>query len=528
MIKKLLFTGLIFFQIIAYAQEDAWVFFNSKSNVSNALANPISILTQDALDRKNNNGVSIDFRDVPVDEFYITQLKNVIGITVMAKSKWFNAVHVRGTESDINNLLIESFVDHIEFANRSLNTGRRFVVANKFEIEDTHTTFVYGNTQNQVEMINVDALHLSDFTGTGMIVAVLDAGFPNVHTMASFQRMRDAGNLLGAYDFVNRDEDVYTQTTSNHGTKVLSTMAGFIDNQFVGSAPDASYYLFITEHAPNENPVEESYWVEAAERADSLGVDVMNTSLGYKSYDNPNYSYVSVDMDGKTAFITRGANIAFEKGLLLINSAGNSGVNGVNAPADSPNVFSIGAVDDNGEYATFSSQGSIIQPTQKPDVVARGASSFVIDQNDNIIQNNGTSFSSPILAGGITCLWQALPNRTNVEIMQIVRESASQYAAPDYFLGYGIPNLQKALESQAPSEFIIFPNPVNQNLQIVFPKDTASAILELYNILGKLVMSTTIYETRKSINLDFLSTGIYIAKLQADNNISSAFKLIKE
>jgi len=526
--KKLLFIGLIFFQLLAFPQEDAWVFLNAKANVANALANPLTILTQDAIDRKNNHIVVIDFRDVPVDETYITQLKNATGITVMAKSKWFNAVHVRGTEADIINLLIESFVDHIEFADKSLNTGRNFTIVNKFEIEDTQTTFVYGNTENQVEMINADALHLSDFTGAGMIVAVLDAGFPNVNVMSSFQRMREAGNLLGAYDFVNRDEDVYTGTTSNHGTKVLSTMVGFIENQFVGTAPDASYYLFITEHAPNENPVEESYWVEAAERADSLGVDVINTSLGYKGYDNPNYSHTSADMDGKTAFITRGANIAFEKGLLLINSAGNSGSNGVNAPADSPNVFSIGAVDGNEDYASFSSQGSTIQPTQKPDVSARGLGSFVIDQNDNIVQNNGTSFSSPILAGGITCLWQALPNKTNAEIMQLVRENASQYTLPDFFLGYGIPDLQTALNSQAPSEFIIFPNPVKQNLQIVFPKDSSTALLELYDILGKLVMSTTIYETRKSINLEFLSTGIYIAKLQADNKISSAFKLIKK
>lgn len=532
--KKLLFTGLIFFQIIAFAQEDAWVFFNAKSNVSNALANPISILTQDAIDRKNNHGVSIDFRDVPVDELYITQLKSTTGITVMAKSKWFNAVHVRGTETDINNLLVLSFVDHIDFADQSLNASRSFEIKNKFEIEEAQITFVYGNTQNQVEMINVDNLHLLDYTGTGMVVAVLDAGFPNVNTMAAFQRIRDAGNLLNGYDFVDRNTDVYANTSSDHGTKVLSDMAGFIENQFVGTAPDASYYLFRTEDAGSENPVEESYWVEAAERADSLGVDVINTSLGYFDFDNASYDYSTADMNGITAFITRGANIAFEKGLLLVNSAGNSGANGVNAPADSANVFSIGAVDANGDYASFSSQGSLIQPTQKPDVVARGASSYVIDNNNIIMQNSGTSFSSPIMAGGITCLWQALPNKTNAEIMQLVRESASQYASPDFFLGYGIPDLQAALnlalsvESLNLNEFKIFPNPVQHTLYIVFTENTENIRLELYNILGIQVFNTSMNKNEPSINLESLSSGIYIAKLLADNKKSNTFKLIKE
>ena len=238
--SKLLFISLIFFQFFALAQEDAWVFLNAKANVANALSNPITILTQDAIDRKNNHGVVIDFRDVPVDESYITQLKNATGITVMAKSKWFNAVHVRGTETDINNLTSEIFVDHIEFADKSLNSSRSVEIKNKFEIEDAQTTFVYGDTQNQVEMINADNLHLLDYTGTGMVVAVLDAGFLNVNTMAGFQRLRDAGNLLNGYDFVNRNSNVYASSASDHGTKVLSTMAGFIENQFVGTAPDAS------------------------------------------------------------------------------------------------------------------------------------------------------------------------------------------------------------------------------------------------------------------------------------------------
>jgi hypothetical protein len=536
--KKILLINLIFLQFYGFSQtEDAWVFLNAKSDVANALSNPLTILTQDAIDRKNLHGVTIDYRDVPVDETYITTLKAATGITVMAKSKWFNAVHVRGTETDINNLIPESFVDHIEFADQSLNGSRSFQVRNKFEIEDAQTVFVYGDTQNQVEMINADDLHLADYTGTGMVIAVLDAGFPNVNTMGAFQRLRDAGNLLDGYDFVNRTFDVYANTSSSHGTKVLSDMAGYIENQFVGTAPDASYYLFITENAPNENPVEESYWVEAAERADSLGVDVINTSLGYTTYDNPNYSYTNADMDGETAFITRGANIAFEKGMLLVTSAGNSGNDPwliVGAPADAAGVLSVGAVDSAGEYAYFSSLGSAIQPTLKPDVVARGSGSYVVDSSNNIVQNNGTSFSSPIMAGGVACLWQAVPAMTNAEIMQFIRESGHQYDTPDYFYGYGIPNLEDALNlaltisSENQDEISIFPNPIKNTLFINFPDDVDIINLELFNILGKQVLTTTILNQEPDLDLSHLSSGIYIARLHTSELETRTFKLIKE
>ncbi len=335
--RHLLYFFLFIFQFHSFAQQDAWVYLTDKENVEVSISNPISILTQKAIDRKSVHNIVIDERDVPVNESYISQLKSQPGITVLAKSKWFNTVHVRGTLENIENLTDLSFVNNIDFADKSLNTSRSLAHQNKFEIENESTNFNYGSALNQIEMFNGDKLHIADYTGTGMIVAVLDAGFPNVNNMSAFQRLLDSGNILGTYDFVNRDSDVYTNTTSNHGTLVLSDMAGHAQDQFVGTAPDASYYLFITENAPNENPVEESYWVEAAERADSLGVNVINTSLGYTTFDNPNYNYSPSDMNGNTAFISRGANIAFEKGMLLVNSAGNSGNSSwgiVGAPAD--------------------------------------------------------------------------------------------------------------------------------------------------------------------------------------------------
>lgn len=533
--KKFLLLGFIISHALLMAQEDAWVYFTDKENVSEALSNPITILTQKAIDRKALHGVPIDARDVPINESYKNSIAASEGIIVLAKSKWFNAVHVRGSFDDIDALLTLPFVDSVEYANSSLNESRTIIpVGDKFQFESERVNFNYGDTQNQVEMLNLHLLHQSDYTGDGITVAILDSGFANVDINSAFQRIRDNGDLLDGYDFVDREPNIYAFTANDHGAKVLSTMAAYVQDQFVGTAPDASYYLFRTEDVFSENPVEESYWVEAAERADSLGVDIINTSLGYKNYDNPNYSYSASDLNGFTAFITRGANIASEKGMLLFNSAGNSGSNGVNAPADSPEIMSVGAVDAQGDYVSFSSQGSVNQPSQKPDVMARGAASFVINGSNGIVQNNGTSFSSPIMAGAAACLWQAFPEMTNDQMMNFIREASSQYDMPDFFMGYGIPDFQLALQNgllvqaEERTEFRVFPNPVNNDLQIILPGTIERADLLIFDVLGKLVYKSTVFRSNPSVRLTSISTGLYLARLSAPGNATKTFKLIKQ
>ncbi len=538
MIRKLTMLLLLLVTINSYAQEDAWIYLIDKPNVSAALSDPISILTQKAIDRKENHSIIIDERDVPVSETYISDLKIRIGITVLAKSKWFNAVHVRGTETDINALISLEYIDSIDFANRSLNSlSRSTTIQDQIDIEDETATFTYGDTQNQVEMINADNLHVADFTGEGITIAVMDSGFPNVNTMGAFQRLRANGDLLDGYDFVNRNSDVYANTASSHGTRVLSDMAGFIQDQFVGTAPDASYYLFLTEETGSENPVEESYWVEAAERADSLGVDMINTSLGYRVFDNPSYNYTPADMDGQTAFITKGASIAVEKGILVVVSAGNSGATTwqtVGAPADSPDVLSVGGVDADGNYVSFSSQGGAAQVGyQKPDVVARAGNAYVIDQNNSITQNNGTSFSGPILCGGIASLWQAIPDASPTEVMDYVRQSASQFITPDDLLGYGIPDLDLArsialsIDESRIEDFSFYPNPVKSQLSLRIASTLSQVEVSIYNQLGQEVLNQRIVEDSKIINVSEFTTGIYLLKLQSET-ISKTFKFIKQ
>ncbi|WP_299123628.1 S8 family serine peptidase [uncultured Winogradskyella sp.] len=538
MLRKLTMLLLLLFKINSYAQEDAWIYLADKPNVAAALANPISILTQKSIDRKQNHNIAIDERDVPVNEAYISNLKTQAGITVLAKSKWFNAVHVRGIETDINALSTLTYVDSIDFANNNLDVASRSeVIQDKTDIEDENIVFTYGDTQNQIEMINVDNLHVADFTGEGITIAVMDSGFPNVNTMGAFQRLRDNGDLLDGYDFVNKTSDVYAFSGSSHGTRVLSTMAGFIQDQFVGTAPDAKYYLFITEETGSETPVEESYWVEAAERADSLGVDMINTSLGYRVFDNANYDYTPADMNGQTTYITRGASIASEKGILVVVSAGNAGATAwqtVGAPADSPDVLSIGAVNADGNYVSFSSQGSTAQVGyQKPDVVARGGSAYVVDQNNTITQNNGTSFSGPILCGGIASLWQAIPDASPTEVMNYVRQSASQFNSPDDFLGYGIPDLDLArnmalsVDEALLEDFSFYPNPVKDVLNLRLPSILNTIELSIYNQLGQKVYQTNLKDELSLIDVSKFSVGIYLMKLSSETT-SKTYKFIKQ
>ena len=300
------------------------------------------------------------------------------------------------------------------FANKFITTsakdqGTQKVIQHKNKLEIT-TDYNYGNASNQIEMLKGEVLHQNNFTGEGMQIAILDAGFPNVDNFAAFKHIQDNNQILGGYDFVQRNEDFYTGYS--HGMSVLSTIAGFLENEFVGTAPDAEFYLFITEDYDNETPLEESLWVEAAEKADSLGVDVINTSLGYTTFDNPNYNYTYNDMDGKTTFISRGAEIAFSRGLLLVNAAGNEGDtlwHYISAPADAESVLSIGAVNAVGTIAPFSSYGPTSDGSIKPDVCAQGSECIHYKCSGNIATSNGTSFASPILAGVITCLWQAFP-----------------------------------------------------------------------------------------------------------------------
>ncbi len=541
--KKIISLIAFLYCFQGFSQEDAWVFLKDKPNAATYIASPLTMLSQRALDRRTRQNIALDNKDVPIDATYYSQIKSTTGITVLAKSKWLNAIHVQGTEANIKNLKTTyAFVDIIEFADKTLNAKgpvhqSSTITKRKNKFEKTRTTFNYGNATNQITMLKGDFLHQQGYTGTGMYIAIIDAGFPNVNTLAAFKRLRDNNQILGGYDFVDKSTDFYKG--HNHGTNVLSDIAGYIDGQFVGTAPDAKFYLFRTEDAVNEVPLEETLWVEAAERADSLGVDVINSSLGYSSFfDESRYNYSYSDMDGKTAFISRGASVGVTRGMIIVNAAGNEGNDAwkyINPPADVAGVFTVGAVNATRTIASFSSYGPTSDGRVKPDVLAQGQNVYVIKHTTgDPVTSNGTSFSSPIMAGVVACFWQAFPNLTNLQIMQRIRESADRYNSPTAQHGYGIPNFENAYNtvlSVDDQNFLntttVYPNPVTNRLTIKTSlQNLENTKIQIYNVIGKKVFQKNSLTT-KTIDVSALSSGIYILKITHGNQ-QKTIKLIKK
>lgn len=534
--KKILLLTFFLISFLGFSQEDAWVYFTDKPNSETYLSNPLSMLTQRALDRRTSQGIVLNINDVPVHQPYIDQIIASTGIVVKAKSKWMNCVHVRGSITDINNLSSLSFVDHITFADNSLNASGRIVkpkstsknqlINKQMEVA---TNFSYGNSANQIQMLNGHLLHQANYTGTGKIIAVLDSGFINVNSTSPFQRLFDNNLILGGYNYVNQSTDVFS--LHNHGTLVLSCMGGYVEGQLVGTAPDAQYYLYVTEDVASENPVEESFWVEAAEEADRVGVDIITSSLGYYEYDNPNYSHVYSDFTGNATFISKGANIAFSKGIVVVASAGNSGsstspFNKVGVPAEATNVLAIGAVKSDEIYANFSSTGPSFDGRVKPDVMAQGQQSVLANTSGSVTTASGTSFSGPIMAGMIASFWQAIPWATNAAVVQFVKQSSDRFDNPTNQYGYGIPDFQIALNMALLSsneyysnQFLVYPNPTKDNLMISIPSNFQNATLFVYNSLGQKVLEMNNLNKLSNVSLESLESGVYLYEIS--NQFSS-------
>ncbi|WP_432222018.1 S8 family serine peptidase [Flavobacterium sp. TMP13] len=526
------------FSTIAFAQDDAWVYFTDKPNSQFYFNNPLEMLSQRALDRRSTQNIVLEFNDIPLESSYIDQVKNSEGISLLAHSKWLNALHIRGSVTDINELKRLSFIDKIDFANKTFNststnkaTRKTVKVKNKLQ---TNLDFAYGSSVNQIKMLHGDLLHKNGYTGSGKIIAVIDAGFPGVNTAQPFERLRANNKILGGYNYVSRNENIYYG--DSHGTLVLSTMGGFTENKLVGTALDASYYLFVTEVVESENPVEESFWVQAAEKADSLGVDIITTSLGYFAYDNEAYSHRYKDMDGATNFISRGAEIAFNKGMLVVVSAGNEGSTSephIGAPADAVSVLSVGAVNSSKNKANFSSIGPTFDKRIKPDVMAQGQQTVLSDAFGNIVTANGTSFSAPVLAGMAACLWQALPDKTNQQIRDLIVSSSDNFATPNNQYGYGIPdfsiaaNLVLTFSENENSNFVLYPNPTHNEITFLSLMKDDEAKVIVYSALGQKLFEKKITSEKNTISLQTLPEGIYFYTFEAEKYKKSG-KIIKQ
>jgi hypothetical protein len=483
-------------ELSAQSLNKYWVQFTDKKGTPYSIFKPQEFLSPRAIERRQRLGIEIDEMDLPVSPKYIKELKKN-GATIYTVSKWFNAATIYlEDESKLADIEKLPFVRTIEATGRY----RKPRPIRKQKNRDYKTTYpridnYYGHGYNQIAMMNGQSLHQIGFRGDGMLVAVLDGGFVNFDISPFFDSVRAANKVLISRDFVDNDDWVYE--ASNHGFNVASTIVGNLPGLLIGTSPDATIVCIRTEEVGSELRIEEDNWIAGAEYADSLGVDVINSSLGYTSFDNREMTYSYQDMDGNTARISIGADIAAKKGILVVNSAGNEG-DGVwryvGAPADADSVMAVGAVDRNRKKANFSSFGPTRDGRIKPSVSARGYQTVVATPTYRVDSVNGTSFSSPVMAGMVTSLWQAFPNKTNMEIKNAVEQSGDLATNPNNYLGYGIPDMIKAYQILSNSSVVLNEN--NQTIAVSNPftdyfdillqgkKDDVVEI-KISNILGK-------------------------------------------
>ena len=547
-IKKIVLLNIFFFfLIITYSQtsnQHYWVEFTDKNTTSFSIDHPQVYLSQRAIDRRMKQHISINQSDLPINTSYLTGISKK-GAVVINQSKWLNAVVASIGQENVSAIRSLPYVKKITL----LNSTKNCELPSKFETFESITNtsgtramdvvnattgvaFNYGSSFNQVNQIGVDCMHSLGFTGKGLVIAQLDAGFYKVNSIAAFARIRNNHQILGTRDVVTGGISVYEDDT--HGMAVLSTMAGYIDGSLIGTAPDAKFWLIRTEDAATEYIEEEVFWTIGAEFADSVGSDIINSSLGYSRFDNSSTNHTYADMDGNTTIITKAADLAASKGILVVSSAGNSAGSPwykITAPADADSVLTVGAIDATGIIAGFSSRGLTYDGRIKPDVCAKGSNTTFASAGGGIAFGGGTSFSSPITAGAVACLWQANPTKTNMELIDVIKKSADRYISPDSIYGYGIPNycyandlLNGVISIDELQNMQIYPNPFINYLQISFyATKNENIIIELIDVTGKkirsqenemLAYSQNLFVIDESTNL---SAGMYFIQVKTSD-----------
>lgn len=450
--RKLFTLLFVFFGSYLFAQQQQTdykfrVYLKDKGAVNYSVSNPEEFLSSKAIARKLVQKVTIDASDFPISPEYPKQMEE-LGGKVVAKSKWFKTLVVEFPDSTmIDAVKALSYVDSVKYIWRGkeprtkqlMRPRIRYYSCDEFGLLPDYL----GVAEKEFKIHNADRLVEAGFQGAGITVAVIDAGFTNFDVIPWFDNVK----LQGVKNFVPSG-DIFA--AGSHGTQVLSTMAVNKPYIMMGSAAEADYWLLRSEESRSEFPVEEDYWVQAVEYADSVGVDVINTSLGYNSFDDKSLNYTHSDIDGKTAIMSRAADKAYEKGMLLVGSAGNAGNSKwrkITVPGDSKNMLTIGALATDSVIASFSSVGPSADSRLKPDLVSVGVFKMTLATNGMISGANGTSFSSPFMAGLFASLWSINPSLHRKQLIESVIQSAHQYQHPDTIYGYGIPDFEKAMKT---------------------------------------------------------------------------------
>lgn len=516
-----------------------WVSFKDKKNNPYSIFRPQEYLSARAIERRSRFGIPIDESDLPVNPQYLEPIL-IKGFKIHVTSKWLNGVAIITESASTNPEDLKSF----EFVQDVFPIGfKRKVQAVKpvgpREYKNTYRTKdnYYGMGKNQINMLKGEYLHKMGYEGQDMHIAIMDGGFDGMPETPGFDSLFVNGQILGTHDFVEGDDYVFE--SSDHGRNVAACMVANMPFLFVGTAPKAKYYLFKTEDVKGEYWIEEYNWVAAIERADQLGVDVVNSSLGYYDFDDNDMDYGYVDIDGKTSAMTQAADLASKKGMLVVTSAGNEG-NGkwkhITVPGDADNVLTVGAVDRDGYHARFSSYGFEEKPIIKPNVMARGAIAVVAAKKRyDTSYSNGTSFSAPIMAGMVTTLWQAFPEYSNMEIIHTLENHGHYKDKPDNVYGYGIPDFLTAYKSLRKSVIELQPKQgyyyhltnVKNHLDIFMSNVKAyKALVSLHNTTGKLLHEEEVFFKTKSEKLLWYQTipnwenlpdGVYFLTIELDD-----------
>jgi len=548
-------TSLLFFSIaiLLFAKDTDAQFskyiiqFKDKAGTPFNINNPSAFLSAKSIQRRVKQNIPIDSTDLPITPRYIDSVRLAGNVIIINKSKWLNEVCIQTTDATalakINRLpfvVSSNPVMRIQQGNREVIETR-----NKFNEEIYQTTtsnlvtrsmadvFNYGNSYAQIHIHEGEFLHNAGFRGEGMLLAMFDAGYRNYLTISAFDSVRNNNQVVETYDFVKNEISVNEDDA--HGMFCFSIIAANWPGQLVGSCPKAKFYLYRTEDAATEYPIEEQNWAAAAERADSIGVDVFSTSLGYTTFDNPVFNHTYADMNGKITIIARANALAAKKGIISIVAAGNDGNNSwhyISSPADADSIVTVGAVTIAGVPATFSSYGPSSDGRIKPTVASVGQGTAIAGLNNQPTFGNGTSFATPNLAGLITCFWQAFPEFTNMEIIEALKRSSSIYTKPNDRIGYGVPNFHKAYDDLVQQRVLrnantilgnnrikAYPNPFKGTFYILIkPATGGSAVFKLYDISGRLIaskVSDVQQDVAQLITFDkmqALAKGIYILR----------------
>lgn len=532
------------------AQERYAVFFKFKPQTQFSLSKPQDFLTAKALERRTREKISADSLDLPVSEKYIAEVKSKSS-DYLYSSKWLNLAVIVATPSQVDAIKALPFVSKVELAARGFLTrpGAKISAESptnsdrpihpKWNFREQEIQSNAYDFQNQ--LIGIDKMHEAGFTGKGVTVAVFDAGFPGMRGATPFAHLFTNNQVIGQLDVVRPwNSDVFVD--NQHGTNVTSLIGANEPGKLVSGAYGANFILVITEEVATEYRIEEFNWVRGMEFADSLGVDVVNSSLGYYDFDDPSMDYSITKLDGKTAFITQGANIAGNKGILLVNSVGNYGARGagsLTAPADAFGILSVGSVTTSSAVSTFSSRGPTGDGRFKPELAAFGQAPVLVRSNGTIGAGQGTSFSAPQIAALAAGLWQARPEWTKDQLILNLLRSATQYQNPDNNLGYGIPNFTTAflgeilsLEDPENEGWKIYPNPLETDeLTILIGGESENANLTVLDVTGKAVLDQKLIPNPTSrlfqVNLSPLRPGLYFIQMQNGNLVKRA-KLIKK